>query len=440
METLNFDLSQKSGKFKLLNATNGGPWHKRHATDQWRSNFEDYKAARIPYSRNHDSALSGSTYGGPYSHDISMIFPNFDADPTDPASYDFACTDESILVTLDAGTETFFRLGQSIEHHIKKHATLPPKDFHKWAVICEHIIRHYNEGWADGYHLNMKYWEIWNEPDLDDDDSPNKRCWGGTKAQFFELYAITAKHLKSCFPHLKIGGPAVASVKPGREWMPDFLAYMQAHDVPIDFLSWHVYLTEPQKAVERAEWVREQLDAHGYTQTESILNEWNYVKNWRDLFVYTIKMIHGEKGAALIGSMIACAQRTSIDMLMYYDTRPSVFNGVFDLYTYEKLKGYFPLAWYANFYDVDAEIVAENTIENIYPLCGVDANGKVTAMITYYSDNDDAPNKKLSINFNQKAEYEVYLVDSNHHGELFARTRSLSFDLKVDSILLIKQV
>ncbi len=25
-------------------------------------------------------------------------------------------------------------------------------------------------------------------------------------------------------------------------------------------------------------------------------------------------------------------------MLMYYDARPSVFNGVFDLYTYEKLK------------------------------------------------------------------------------------------------------
>ena len=179
MNELKFDLNKKCGKFKILNATNGGPWHKRHATDQFRSNFEDYKAARIPYSRNHDSGVVG-IYGGPYSHDITNIFPDFDADPEKPESYDFACTDESILVTLDAGTETFFRLGQTIEHQIKKHGTLPPKDLKKWAVICEHIIRHYNEGWADGYNLNIQYWEIWNEPDLDADDSTNKRTWGGT--------------------------------------------------------------------------------------------------------------------------------------------------------------------------------------------------------------------------------------------------------------------
>ena len=107
MQSLRFDLSKKGGPFKILNATNGGPWHKRHATDQMRSNFEDYKAARIPYSRNHDSGIV-MIYGGPYSHDITYIFPDFDADPYDPASYDFACTDESILICLEAGTETFF--------------------------------------------------------------------------------------------------------------------------------------------------------------------------------------------------------------------------------------------------------------------------------------------------------------------------------------------
>jgi len=439
METLKFDLSKKGGQFKVLNATNGGPWHKRHATDQWRSNFEDYKAARMPYSRNHDSALSGSIYGGPYSHDISMIFPNFDADPTDPASYDFACTDESILVTLDAGTETFFRLGQTIEHQIKKHATLPPKDFHKWAVICEHIIRHYNEGWADGYHLNIQYWEIWNEPDLDPDDSTNKRCWGGTAAEFFELYAIAAKHLKACFPNLKIGGPALANAKPGEKWIQNFLAYMRERDVEIDFFSWHVYLFEPQKMIERAAWIREQLDAHGYTEAESILNEWNYVKNWRDLFCYTIEMIHSAKGGALIGAVIATAQRTSIDMLMYYDTRPSVFNGMFDYYSYRPLHGYYPMYWYGMFYDLSHEIVAENSLDNIYPLCGVDENGKALAMITYYSDDDQAPARSISVDLGQSAEYDVYLMDPDHKGDLVATTSDLSFTLKVHSTLLIKQ-
>lgn len=50
----------------------------------------------------------------------------------------------------------------------------------------------------------MEYWEIWNEPDQDPDDSPNKRTWGGTKAQFFDFYEIVAKHLKGRFPNFEL--------------------------------------------------------------------------------------------------------------------------------------------------------------------------------------------------------------------------------------------
>ena len=60
---------------------------------------EDYKAARIPYSRNHDSGVQG-IYGGPFSHDITRIFPNFDADVNSPESYDFAVTDNYLKVLL----------------------------------------------------------------------------------------------------------------------------------------------------------------------------------------------------------------------------------------------------------------------------------------------------------------------------------------------------
>lgn len=59
MNTLRFDLARNDSSFKILNATNGGPWHKRHANDQYRSNIADYKASRIPYSRNHDSGVVG---------------------------------------------------------------------------------------------------------------------------------------------------------------------------------------------------------------------------------------------------------------------------------------------------------------------------------------------------------------------------------------------
>lgn len=128
MSSLKFDLTDKTHHFKVLNAVNGGPLHRSHLADDKRSNFEDYKALRIPYNRTHDANHHG-IYGGPYAYDISAVFPNFDSDPYDPASYDFACTDEAVKVSMEAGTKVFYRLGESIEHTIVKHVAHPPKDF-----------------------------------------------------------------------------------------------------------------------------------------------------------------------------------------------------------------------------------------------------------------------------------------------------------------------
>lgn len=435
MNTLIIDTKKSYQKFKLLNATNGGPVHKRHVFDQYRSNFKEYKDARIPYSRNHDSNAIG-VYGGPYAHDITAIFPNFDADENNPNSYDFACTDESILCTLDAGTKTFFRLGQTIEHQIKKHATLPPKDFKKWARICEHIIRHYTQGWADGFTHDMPYWEIWNEPDLDDDDSTNKRTWGGTKAQFFDFYEVVAKHLKACFPNLKIGGPALAYHV---DWAEDFLREMQQRNVPIDFFSWHIYANEPCWVSEKATKIRALMDEYGYTQAECILNEWNYIRDWGHNFVYSLETIHGIKGASFVMAVISEAQKLPIDMLMYYDTRPSTFNGVFDFYTMRPLKSYYPLKWYGEFYNLESEVRAVNQVKDIYELCGVDKDGKVTAILTHYSDNDEKENVRIKVDFGKDVEYDIYLLDKTHNGELLKTTKDLTLDMPVHSCIMIKE-
>ena len=80
MENIRFNLEKTYGKFRPMNAVNNGPVHKRHAKDQFRSNLAEYKAARIPYARNHDAAFNAG-YGGEHTVDISAVFPNFDADP-----------------------------------------------------------------------------------------------------------------------------------------------------------------------------------------------------------------------------------------------------------------------------------------------------------------------------------------------------------------------
>ncbi|MCQ2399184.1 MAG: hypothetical protein MJ072_01610 [Clostridia bacterium] len=384
MERISIDFNKVVGKMKIMHAVNNGP-EKQSQVDQNGTNFSDYKAARIPYARNHDAAFY-SSYGGEHTVDVNNIFRNFDADENDPASYDFVLTDFYIENTLAAGTETFYRLGAKIEHEIKKYNTLPPKDFNKWARICEHIIRHMNEGWADGHHYGIKYWEIWNEPDLDDGTWENKRTWGGSRAQFFDLFEITAKHLKSCFPELKIGGPAIAG---WIEWGDDFLAEMKKRNVPIDFFSWHIYADEPCKVTERAYKVQEILTKNGYGNVESILNEWNYVKGWTDEFVYSIDQILSIKGATFTADVMVRSQNAPIDMLMYYDARPTCFNGLWDRNTFRKLKGYYPFYIFADLYELKNQVECNCEGGRVNAIASADGKGKCAVMLTNYTDNDE---------------------------------------------------
>ena len=433
MAQVTVDFNSVIGQFKPMNAVNNGPVKPR--ADQSRGNFEEFQVLRIPLARVHDANLCYA-YGGPHCVDIHAIFPDFNADENDPASYDFHLTDEYLANMRAAGTQVYYRLGASIEHWSKKYGTLPPADFDKWTRICEHVIMHYNEKWADGYEWNIEYWEIWNEPDLDPDDSENKRTWGGTKAEFFDLYDITSKHLKEQFPDLKIGGPALAH---NEEWAEDFLCEMQKRDVQIDFFSWHIYCTEPKDMILKSERIKVLLDKYGYSDAESILNEWNYVRGWTDEYVYSLKTIHRIKGASFVTACMCESQHSSIDMLMYYDTRPSVFNGVFDFYTYEKLKSYFSFYWYGKFYNCKKEIPSENKIENIYSLCGVDSDGKAMIMLTYYSDNDDLPSKRISLDIERKGVFDIYKVDENLNADLIETTDKPNPELEPFSIVFIKE-
>lgn len=411
MKEIVVNTTKRLGPMKPMHAVNNGPVYK-FAPDQRITNLEAYKAAGIPYARTHDAAFY-ATYGGEHTVDIGAIFPNFDADPEDPASYDFPMTDEYMKVIELAGTKTFYRLGSKIEHGVKKYGTLPPKDFKKWAVICEHIIRHYTEGWANGFHMDMPYWEIWNEPDLDPDDSPNKRCWGGTKLQFFELYDVAARHLKQCFPHLQIGGPALAH---RMDWAEEFLAQLKA---PLDFFSWHIYSADPNQIAEKMRAVREMLDAHGFAHTESILNEWNYVKGWTgEEWLRSLRAEKSLKGAAFIAATMCLGQAEPLDMLMYYDARPCAMNGMFCTdYVCDLLKGYYPFLAFNALYQLgwQAETVAA---PGYYAVAAENAE-EAAAMIVRFSD-DPAPEEAVKFTFETATPMiaSFYLLDETRNLDL----------------------
>ena len=194
------DFSQALGKIKPMHAVNNPPLTGGASYDK----FCYLKQAGIPFVRLHDT---GGPYGGHVYVDIPNLFRNFDADENDPASYDFAFTDAMLKEVCAQGSMPYFRLGVTIEnyHYIKAYNIYPPKDFDKWARICERIIAHYNEGWANGFHMGIEYWEIWNEPDNMPDIKDNP-MWKGTFSEYVRLYDVSARYLKKCYPNLKIGG------------------------------------------------------------------------------------------------------------------------------------------------------------------------------------------------------------------------------------------
>ncbi len=431
MDRIIVDFAKECGKVKPMHSTNNGPAYK-FASDQRITNLHHFQRAGIPYCRTHDAAFN-ATYGGEHTVDVNNIFRDFDADPTDPASYDFQLTDEYMQVIELGGGHAFYRLGSKIEHWSKKYNTLPPKDFKKWAVICEHIIRHYTEGWADGFTMNIEYWEIWNEPDLDTDDSTHKRCWGGTAAEFYEFFRIALDHLKGCFPHLKIGGPACASVK--EEWWNGL--FQALGEVKPDFFSWHVYGDTVEKVQDRIRKARKLLDDAGLTECESILNEWNYVKGWRDDdWVYSLDTEKKLKGSSFIAATMCMSQNEALDNLMYYDARPGGMNGMFETaITSRTLKGYWP---FVMFNDLYKQKTAVPIIRESADVWAAAAKGEEqNLMLAYYNDDDNAPEKDIKIEFKNvkntnKVKLEYYCVDQEHNldivrEEIFTATEFASY-------------
>ncbi|MGA9552602.1 MAG: hypothetical protein WBR30_10135, partial [Candidatus Sulfotelmatobacter sp.] len=86
----------------------------------------------------------------------SIIFPDWGADPEKAASYDFGPTDKVLGGIRATGAEVYYRIGRSWGANIN-----PPADFDKFADVVKHIAMHYNRGWANGFHYNVRYWEFW---------------------------------------------------------------------------------------------------------------------------------------------------------------------------------------------------------------------------------------------------------------------------------------
>ena len=395
MNQFTVDFSKITGEIKALHGVDNAPYGMRGGSNQ-PTIQKMFTEAHIPYSRLHDT---GGSYGGSYFVDVPNVFPDFDADENDPASYDFYYTDEYIAAVQKTGCETYYRLGVTIEWGSKKITSLPPKDFGKWARICEHIVRHYNEGWADGFHYGLTYWEIWNEPENPGTDEHGPCMWGGTMEEFFDLYCITAKHLKSCFPEIKIGGygscgfypltrtDILASYATFITWFEEFLKLLQGSDVPLDFYSWHIYTGDERELLTHAKYVRETLDAYGFTETEAHLNEWN-VNGEGSGFAEKHTMV----GGSFNGAVLCMLQNTNyVDKAMYYDFRAaSKYDGFLDQNDGTVCPPWFSFVAFGKLYELGDAVQIAGGGDGIYATAARGEEGKAILVSNYRCQDSEA--------------------------------------------------
>jgi len=412
VKNITVDFQTTTGKVKCINAVNNGPVGSRA---NMTGNFNAYKELEIPYARLHDASFYAGNYGGEFSVDVHRIFPDFNADENSPTSYIFAPTDSYLEDIESVGTKIFYRLGASIEHGYKK-GTYPPADYEKWARICEHIIRHYTEGWANGYNMNIEYWEIWNEFDLNLPNGTNP-CWQGTNEEFYDFYCTVTKYLKEKFPHLKIGGPASSDGK-NDEVIGSFLEEVKKRRAALDFFSYHWYGTDINYLTDFIHGVNEVLGKHDFGDIPVFLNEWNYSRPGE--VEYSMNALKTHKGASFVSAVMSTAQKENLDMIMYYDARPTAWNGIFGSYSVI-YKPYYTFLAARDIVKLENAAKCEFD-EDLYGIAATD--GKESAlMLTYFNDNDESEDKTVRIEtrgatHGECVKAEVYLINEQQSLEL----------------------
>jgi len=281
------------------------------------------------------------------------------------------------LAGILAGNGVTLDFSRSIGPDIRRYRTFPPKDAAKWARVCEHVIRHYNEGWDNGFRYDIAYWPIWHAPD-------RATCWAGTADEFVDFYAVASRHLKTRFPSLKIGGYGCTGFggtfagQPNdrarylRKCFGEFLDYVKRNDCPVDFFSYHCY-GDASKNDPVQRFVRQQLDDAGFRNAELHNTEWK--SGWG-----VTRFAHQ---AAQTAATLVAFQNGPVDVAAIYDGRcgPGDYCPLFNPSTLKPHKAYYAFRMFNELYrDGSAVKTAADATSGLRLAASVDGKGRGHAL------------------------------------------------------------
>jgi len=273
MLKLTADFSRKLRPMGKLNGMNNGPLM------AYIDRTDAFQEMGVDYVRFHECHAQHAK-----CIEVPFVFPDFNADEYDPANYYFDQTDAVIKAAHDIGAEIMYRFGMGTETGAHRLFLTVPPDYEKWGRIVIQILKHYNEGWANGFHYGIRWCEIWNEADL-------KQYWPGPLSEYAKFYCTVAKMLRDYDPTLLICPSGFADglyEHPGmdapqekidawnevNEFFHSFLDTVRQENIPMDCFPWHCYVLDSKECAHRLDLHMNLLRAHGMEDIELINTEW----------------------------------------------------------------------------------------------------------------------------------------------------------------------
>ena len=140
-----------------------------------------------------------------------------------------------------------------------------PADYKAWEKLIFNLVRHCRQRSGGGW-----YWEIANEPDIGEDGGCPYRF---QPASYVRYYQHTAAAILRADHTARVGGPALAYSR--SPILPALLDFCSTHSVPLHFVSWHIYSSEPKAVRGTIDYVKRLLANYPSLQVETFLDEWN---------------------------------------------------------------------------------------------------------------------------------------------------------------------
>ncbi|MFD3403828.1 xylan 1,4-beta-xylosidase [Kribbella sp. NPDC058693] len=192
----------------------------------------------------------------------------------------------------------------------------PPASYQAWHDLVRALVQHLVDRYGLDEVLTWDF-EVWNEANLE-------VFWSGTKAEWMQLYDVSAAAVKSVDPRLAVGGPSSAAAG----WVDDLLVHAAANGSPVDFVSTHTYGSPPLD-------VRASLERHGFGDARVLWTEWGVTPTHfnpiNDSVFSGVFLLRGMKSAA--GRIDALSYWVASDHFEELGRPPRLLHGGFGLQT-----------------------------------------------------------------------------------------------------------